>query len=396
MSYEFPSGDFPPLKNDLILRAARGEETERAPIWVMRQAGRYLPTYKQIRDEKETFFDLCEDPDTASRITLLPIEYYNKNGKHLIDAAIIFSDILVIPRAMGMEVHIYLDPLPNPLPPGVTKPGPHFPSPLKEPEDMSKLKESVDVKDSVLKHVFESLTVTRKKLGGQVPLIGFCGAPWTLMAYMIEGGASQTHRLSKLWLLLHPTESEQLLDRIADVCVDFLVGQVKAGAQLLQVFDSDAGALSPTDFETFSLPRLTRIAKEVRRRLAEELNISSQAIPIILFAKGASPKLAARAGYDVVSLDWSVDLRDHTAIPDNCFLQGNLDPSVLRGEKGIIRERTRKMCENFLKLRRGPGGGPRGWIANLGHGITPDVKPDHLQVFFESVHEFSASSSKGA
>ncbi|KIK30723.1 hypothetical protein PISMIDRAFT_308768 [Pisolithus microcarpus 441] len=331
--------DFPPLRNDLLLRAARGEHIDRAPVWVMRQAGRYLPEFRKVREDHE-FFEVCRTPELATEVTLQPIRRYTG----LVDAAIIFCDILVIPQALGMEV--------------LMNPGPTFTSPLETPADVAKLSEKVDV-DEELGYVFEALRMTRQKLEGQVPLIGFCGAPWTLMAYMIEGGASKTLQKSKTWLFKYPEESRALLKRISGICVDFLVGQVKAGAQLLQVFDSNAGDLSPHDFETFSAPTLRQISA------------------------------AARCGYDTVGLDWTEDPRDVVATLDvDACLQGNLDPVVLYGGRDAIEREVKRMCEAFRSAR---GGVTRGWIANLGHGITPGVDPEDLRWFFECVHKYSTN-----
>ncbi|EGO01619.1 hypothetical protein SERLA73DRAFT_103528 [Serpula lacrymans var. lacrymans S7.3] len=361
------SHDFPPLKNDLLLRAARGEQTERAPVWVMRQAGRYLPEFRKLRLSHE-FFDICRTPHLATEITVQPIRRYTG----LVDAAIIFSDILVVPQAMGMEV--------------LMNPGPVFTDPLSTPADISKLNHPVDV-DKELGYVFEAITQTRRALDGEVPLIGFCGAPWTLFAYMIEGGSSKTLQKAKTWLFKYPEESQALLMRIADICVDFLVGQVKAGAQLLQVFDSNAGDLSPHDFTTFSLPGLQHIVNRVRARLADS---SLPIVPITLFAKGASPALAARAGYDTVGLDWTQDPRDVVASGVTAALQGNLDPAVLYGGQEAIEREVKRMCSAFRTAR---GGSTRAWIANLGHGITPGVDPEDLRFFFECVHKYSAEGA---
>ncbi|KAI0289524.1 uroporphyrinogen decarboxylase [Russula brevipes] len=347
---------FPPLKNDLILRAARGEETERAPVWVMRQAGRYLPEFRAVRAEHE-FFEMCRTPSLACEVTLQPIRRY----MGLVDAAIIFSDILVIPQAMGMEV--------------LMNPAPNFPSPLDTPADIARLREHVDVHKE-LEYVFAAITRTRHGLRGEVPLIGFCGAPWTLFSYMVEGGGSKSLQKAKTWLFKYPQESKRLLARIANVCVDFLVGQVDAGAQLLQVFDSWAGELSPDDFAEFALPPLHHIATSV--------------LPLILFAKGANAPVsvaaAAAAGYDVLGLDWCIVPADaRTAVP-NKALQGNLDPTVLYGGREAIENGVRRMCAAF----RAGGSPPKGWITNLGHGITPGVDPDDLRWFFECVHKYSA------
>ncbi|KAG1753731.1 uroporphyrinogen decarboxylase [Suillus paluster] len=334
---------FPPLTNDLLLRAARGEQTDRAPVWVMRQAGRYLPEFRKIRENHE-FFEVCRTPDLATEITMQPIRRY----AGLLDAAIIFSDILVVPQAMGMEV--------------IMNPGPHFPNPLNTPEDMEKLPREVDV-EKELGYVFEALTLTRKTLAGQVPLIGFSGAPWTLMMYMIEGGGSQTRQKSKTWLFKYPEASKQLLERITDVCVRYLIGQVNAGAQLLQIFDSNAGDLSPYDFSKFALPYLKRIADEGSRGF-----------------EGATTPCHPR---DVARLtDGIIDGRTIT-------MQGNLDPVVLYGGKEAIEREVKRMCKAFQDAR---GGACKAWIANLGHGITPGVDPEDMKFFLECVHKYSAVS----
>ncbi|TRM68474.1 hypothetical protein BD626DRAFT_116691 [Schizophyllum amplum] len=319
---------FPDLKNDLLLRAARGEKTERAPVWVMRQAGRYLPEFRAVRAHHE-FFEICRTPELACEITVQPVRRYSG----VLDAAIIFSDILVIPQAMGMEV--------------IMNPGPSFPAPLDTPEDALKLPQTVDV-EKELKYVFDALTRTRHELKGEVPLIGFCGAPWTLFAYMVEGGGSKTLQKSKTWLFKYPEESKALLKRIADVCVDYLVGQVKAGAQKL------AAAQIP-------------------------------APPMTLFAKGANyalGSLAESAGYDVLGLDWAIEPSEaRKLVGGKVALQGNMDPSLLYGGRDAIEAAVKRMCESF-----GTGGG---WIANLGHGITPAVDPEDLRWFFECVHKYS-------
>ncbi|KAI0643751.1 uroporphyrinogen decarboxylase [Trametes meyenii] len=360
---------FPPLKNDLILRAARGEETERAPVWVMRQAGRYLPEFQAVRAH-HSFFEICRTPALAKELTLQPIRRYSG----LIDAAIIFSDILVVPQALGMEVQM--------------NPGPHFPDPLNVPADVERLSKDVDV-DKALGYVYEAITQTRHALNGEVPLIGFCGAPWTLFSYMIEGGGTKTFQKCKTWLFKYPEESKALLTRIADVCVDFLVGQIKAGAQLVQVFDSWAGELSPHHFQEFSLPSLQRISSGVRAKLAAA---GIPAIPMTLFAKGANselPALAQGAGYDVLGIDWCIDPTDaRAAVGNRVALQGNMDPNVLYGGHEAIEREVKRMAERFKN-----GKGTKAWIANLGHGITPGVNPDDLRWFFECVHKYSASGS---
>ncbi|TFL05540.1 uroporphyrinogen decarboxylase [Pterulicium gracile] len=356
--------NFPPLKNDLILRAARGEKTERVPVWVMRQAGRYLPEFREERKIHQ-FFEICRSPELACKVTLQPITRFSG----LLDASIIFSDILVVPQAMGMEV--------------IMNPGPHFPAPLETPDDISRLKDHVDV-DKELGYVFDAITTTRHALKGEVPLIGFSGAPWTLFAYMIEGGSSKTLQKSKSWLFKYPEESKKLLLRIADIVVEYLVGQVKAGAQLLQVFDSNAGDLSPHDFAEFALPSLIQISSRLRSILA------SDCPPLILFPKGANTSLATvaeKAGYDVVGIDWCITPTvARSLVGSKIILQGNMDPSLLVGGREAIEKNVKRMCSEF-----GAGGskGTVGWIGNLGHGITPQVDPEDLRFFLECMQKYS-------
>jgi len=273
---------------------------------------------------------------------------------------------------MGMEV--------------IMNPGPYFPDPLATPEDVKKLAPVVDVQKE-LKYVFDAITRTRIELKGEIPLIGFCGAPWTLFAYMVEGGGSKTFQKAKTWIFKYPAESKELLLRIAEVCIDFLVGQVKAGAQLLQIFDSWAGELSPYDFSQFSFPTLQYIATNVRRRLEQEILPHT---PMTLFAKGANhalKHLAENAGYDVLGLDWCIDPTEARQVVGNkVALQGNMDPNVLYGGRDAIETTVKRMCEGF---RRDKGG----WIANLGHGITPGVDPEDLRWFLECVAKHSSSST---
>ncbi|KAH8830603.1 Uroporphyrinogen decarboxylase [Flagelloscypha sp. PMI_526] len=354
--------DFPPLKNDLLLRAAKREKTTRAPVWIMRQAGRYLPEFREVRAQHD-FFTICRTPTLACEITLQPIRRFTG----LIDAAIIFSDILVVPQAMGMEV--------------LMNPGPFFPDPLNSPEDIKKLSENVDV-DKELGYVFEALTLTRKELKGEVPLIGFSGAPWTLFAYMVEGKGSKTFERAKAWLFKWPEETKTLLLRIANVIVDYLVGQVKAGAQLLQIFDSWASELSPYDFHQFSFPTLKLISTNLRARLVDA-NIPM--VPLTLFAKGAHASLgllAEEAGYDTLGLDWTQPPAiARQTVAGKVALQGNMDPGVLLGSREVIEDTVKRMCAEF--------GSEGGWIVNLGHGITPGIDPENVRWFFECVHKYS-------
>ncbi|KAI4810212.1 hypothetical protein CesoFtcFv8_014795 [Champsocephalus esox] len=356
--------DFPQLKNDTFLRAARGEETEHVPVWCMRQAGRYLPEFREFRAGKD-FFDTCRSPEACCELTLQPLRRFP------FDAAIIFSDILVIPQALGMDVQM------------VPGKGPTFPDPLKEPEDLQRLQPKVDV-EKELGYVFKAITLTRHKIDGKVPLIGFTGAPWTLMSYMIEGGGSNTHSKAKRWLYRHPQASHMLLKMLTDVIVEYLLGQVAAGAQALQVFESHAGILGPVEFNEFSLPYLRDIARRVKEKLKE----TAKDIPMIVFAKDAHYGLEdlSQSHYDVVGLDWTVDpraARERTG--GKVSLQGNMDPCALYAPKEHISKIVKKMLEGF---------GTRGYIANLGHGLYPDMDPENVGAFVEAVHTHSKQINK--
>ncbi|KZF25938.1 putative uroporphyrinogen decarboxylase [Xylona heveae TC161] len=364
------SPSFEPLKNDLLLRTARGEKVERAPKWVMRQAGRYLPEYHKAKGNRD-FFACCRDPEVASTLTLQPIERY----EGLIDAAIIFSDILVIPQAMGMLVEM------------VDKKGPHFPNPLKSPTDgqyQEIMDRKVDVKEE-LDYVYKAITLTRQKLKGRVPLLGFCGAPWTLMSYMVEGGGSKLFIQAKTWIYKYPEESKALLLKISQLCVEYLALQVLAGAQMIQVFDSWASELSPSTFKVFSLPYLRYIAANLPRRLEE---LGHKPVPMTIFAKGAWYALddLCESGYDVVGLDWLQDPAAAVKIAKGrVVLQGNADPGILYGDRAAISQTVKEMVHGF-------GGGKKGWIANLGHGITPFVDPEQLKFYFEEIHRLTSSA----
>ncbi|KAL7266752.1 Uroporphyrinogen decarboxylase in heme biosynthesis [Rhizina undulata] len=325
---------FAPLRNDLILRAARGEDVERPPIWMMRQAGRYLPEYNQAKGNRD-FFAVCRDPETASTITLQPIECY----AGLVDAAIIFSDILVIPQAIGMTVEM------------LEAKGSYFPDPLRSPENLKKLRTDVDVNEE-LGYVFEAITLTREKLDGRAPLLGFIGAPWTLMSYMIEGGGSKIFRFVKSFILKWPEESKWLLARIKEVAVEFLAQQVVAGA---------------------------RISSELPKRLRE---LGVEPVPMTVFAKGAWYALdnLCQSGYNVVALDWTHDPAEAMKVANGrVALQGNIDPNVLYGGREAITQAVERMAKGY-------GGGKKGWIINLGHGITPFVDPEDLKWFFQECH----------
>lgn len=352
--------NFPQLKNDRLLRAAKGENVDRTPVWVMRQAGRYLPEFRAVR-EKFSFFKICQTPELAAEVTLQPIERFE------LDAAIIFSDILVVPQALGLIVEMRAGE------------GPVLPEPLKSPDDLIRLNKCVDVGEK-LGYVGEAVTLTRTKLDGKVPLIGFAGAPWTLMCYMIEGGGSKTMSKAKKWIYQWPEASKELLSIITSVTVAYLTMQAKSGAQLLQVFESNAEYLGPDQFNEFSLPYLRDIAKRVKENLRVNGGGEAVDVPMTVFAKGAhyALKELSDSEYDVIGIDWTIDpVEARKQVGPNKTLQGNLDPCALYGSKESIKKRTEEMVKKFGKGRH---------IANLGHGIYPDVDPEHLKVFIDSVH----------
>jgi uroporphyrinogen decarboxylase len=358
------SQQFAPLQNDLILRAALGQPTERVPVWIMRQAGRYLPEYNEVKGTAD-FFTVCRTKELAAEITIQPIRRFSSMGCPL-DAAIIFTDILVVPQALGMEVQM------------LESKGPSFPSPLVDPKDLEKL-DSVSVAVERLQYVFDAITLTRTKLNGEVPLIGFSGAPWTLMAYMIEGGGSKTYNKAKSWLYNYPEATHCLMQRLTDVIIVYLIRQIEAGAQLLQIFDSWAAELSPQCFETFSLPYLNQIAREVKAKYSQ--------VPLIIFPKGANYSIEwfandSESKYDVIGLDWTISPSTARAIvKDKKSLQGNLDPCVLFASKEKIRDEVKQMLEGFGTTQR--------LIGNLGHGLTPSHKIESVAAFIEAIRDLS-------
>ncbi|KAI3406120.2 HEM12 [Candida oxycetoniae] len=356
---------FAPLKNDLILRAAKGQKVERAPIWIMRQAGRYLPEYHEVKGDRD-FFQSCQDAEIASTLTIQPIDRFDG----LIDAAIIFSDILVIPQAMGFEINM------------VEGKGPVFADPLRHPDDLAK----IDLKPDISKKLdwaYKSITLTREKLNGRVPLLGFVGAPWTLLVYMTEGQGSKMFRFAKQWIFEYPDAAHKLLQATCDACVEFLAQQVVAGAQMLQVFESWAGELGPDDFNTFSLPYLKQIAAKLPKRL-KELGVTDE-IPLTVFGKGAWYSLddLCEAGYDCVSLDWTFDPKVARKIVGNrrVTLQGNLDPGVMYGSDQLIEQKVKEMINGF---------GIQNYIINFGHGTHPFMNPDKIKLFLESCHKYGS------
>jgi uroporphyrinogen decarboxylase len=339
--------------NDLLLRACRREPVERPPVWMMRQAGRYLPEYRKVR-ERADFLTMCGTPELAVEVTLQPVDIIG------VDAAIIFSDILVVPQAMGMALTVDE---------GV---GPRFGSPIRTAQDLKRLRPVVP--EEGLGYMLDAVRLARHELEGRVPLIGFAGAPWTLASYMIEGGGTKTFAVAKRMLAEHPTLAHELLDRLAHAVGQFLVAQVRAGAQVVQLFDSWAGALAPADFRAFALPYLARAARTAK----------SAGVPVIVFAPGAGwalEELAEATGADVIGVDWQVEARDarERLAAHGVAVQGNLDPTWLYAPPAEIERRTRGMLADF---------GGRGHIANLGHGILPDVPVAHAKTFVDTVKQW--------
>ena len=338
--------------NDLFLRACRREPVERTPVWMMRQAGRYLPEYRAVRARAD-FLSMVTTPELAVEVTLQPVDLLG------VDAAIIFSDILVVPQAMGMTLSVE------------DGTGPRFHEPLRSDADVDRLRE-VEVEQD-LRYMLDALRLARRELDGRVPLIGFAGAPWTLMSYRVEGAGSKSFARAKALLAESPATAHRLLERLAGTVGRFLVAQVAAGAQAVQLFDSWAGALGPRDFREFALPYLTESVRVARQAGA----------PVIAFAPGAGWALDAIAGTgaDVVGVDWQTEAADARSRlgSDQVALQGNLDPCWLYATPEVIRERTHDMLRAF---------GPRGHIANLGHGILPDVPVAHARAFIDAVREW--------
>jgi uroporphyrinogen decarboxylase len=338
------------LQNDLLLRTLRGEQTSRAPVWMMRQAGRYLPDYIKLR-EKYSFFQRCQTPELAAAITLQPVDQIG------VDAAILFSDILVVPQAMGMEVQMQ------------EGKGPLLPHPVRIQKDLLGL-QIPDVEDR-LAYVFEAIRLTKKLLQARVPLIGFAGSPWTLLCYMVQGSGSKTFDEAKAFCYTQPELARSLLEMITETTIAYLKGQVKAGVDVIQIFDSWGGLLGRDDFEELSLVYLRRIIAALK-----------QEVLTIIFAKGAwqsIPELA-QTGADGLGIDWCIE--PHTArelAGSQITLQGNFDPAKLLSPIPVIKKEVRTMLNNF---------GKGSYIANLGHGILPNTAVDHARAFVDTIKEY--------
>ena len=338
------------LQNDLLLRALKGEKTERVPVWMMRQAGRYLPDYMKLK-AKYDFFTRVQTPELATAITLQPVDQVG------VDAAIIFSDILVIPQAMGKEVLME------------EGKGPSLPSVIQTQKDVDALR--TDGVDESLKYVMDALSLTKRELNGRVPLIGFAGAPWTILCYMVEGKGSKTWDKAKQFAYTQPLVAHSLLQKITDITIAYLKAQVKAGVDTVQVFDSWAGSLSPSDFKLYAQPYLLQIADALK-----------DDAPVILFPKGSwyALKELSESSASGLGIDWCISPQVARELTGNKItLQGNFDPSRLLAPIPEIRRAVKEMIDGF---------GPGRYIANLGHGIMPNVPVEHAKAFVEAVKEF--------
>ncbi len=338
------------LKNDLLIRVAKGEKTERTPVWLMRQAGRILPEYRAVRAKVSGFKELVETPDLASEVTVQPVDLLN------VDAAIIFSDILVVPEAMGLSYKM------------TEKKGPFFPETIQSHADFKRLKVADPAE---LSYVYDAIKITKKELSDRVPLIGFSGAPWTIFAYMTEGSASKTFSKARRILYTDPNMAHALLDMITDTTIGYLKAQIEAGADIIQVFDSWAGVLPPEHYSEFSVKYLSTICNSIDE------------VPITVFAKGSwfALKEINTLNCDTIGLDWNINAKEAQKVVTNKALQGNLDPCALYGSFQEIKSETKKMLNQFDDHPH---------IANLGHGVYPDTDPDKVKCFVETVKELSS------
>jgi uroporphyrinogen decarboxylase len=345
------------LKNDLLLRALLCEPTPRRPIWLMRQAGRYLPEYRATRGKAGSFMAMCTNPELACEVTLQPIDRYP------LDAAILFSDILTIPHAMDVGLEFEAGE------------GPKIARPVRSAADVDRLK--IPDPAHELRYVIDAVALIRRELGGRVPLIGFAGSPWTVGTYMVEGGGSKTFGRIKRMMYEAPDVLHRLLAVLARATIDYLNAQIAAGAQAVMLFDTWGGVLTPAQYDEFSLEYMTQIVAALTR------NADGRRVPNIVFTKGGGAWLGkiAAMGCDAVGVDWTTDLSAaRAAVGSRVALQGNLDPSALFAPPDTLRQETRKVLDSY-------GAGP-GHVFNLGHGITPDVDPERVAVLVDTVRGY--------
>lgn len=347
------------LKNDRFLKALAREPVDCTPVWMMRQAGRYLPEYRALRAKAGDFMSLCTNPQLACEVTLQPLERFP------LDAAILFSDILTIPDAMGLGLYFE------------TGEGPRFKKTVRSQADVDDL--PVPDPHTDLEYVIDAVKVIRKELNGRVPLIGFSGSPWTLATYMVEGGSSKDFRTAKALAFDQPEVMHALLDKLADSVIVYLNAQIEAGAQAVQIFDTWGGALSHRAYQTYSLQYMQKIVDGLIKEH------EGRSVPVILFTKNGGQwlELMADTGATALGLDWTTDIgAARQRVGDRVALQGNMDPSMLYASPATIKQEVDTILESFGK--------GSGHVFNLGHGITPDVKPEHAGAFIEAVHELSS------
>jgi len=350
----------PPLKNDRLLRALLRQPVDITPVWMMRQAGRYLPEYRATRARAGSFLDLCKNPELACEVTLQPLERFP------LDAAILFSDILTIPDAMGLGLYF------------TEGEGPRFERPVRDEAAVRSL--GVPDPEQDLGYVMDAVRTIRRELNGRVPLIGFSGSPWTLATYMVEGGGTKNFARTKGMMFDRPELMHRLLTTVADAVIAYLNAQVAAGAQAVMIFDTWGGVLTPRDYEDFSLTYMQRIIQGLVRESEQ------RTVPVILFTKGGGQWLErmSETGCDALGVDWTTNLADaRLRVRDRVALQGNLDPCILYASPARIRQEVGRVLESY---GRGPG-----HVFNLGHGIHPDVNPEHASALVEAVHELSAT-----
>lgn len=349
----------PPLRNDRLLRALRRQPTDRTPVWLMRQAGRYLPEYRATRASAGSFLAMAKTPELACEVTLQPLRRFP------LDAAILFSDILTVPDAMGLGLYF------------VEGEGPKFARTVRSPADLAALR-TPDM-ETDLRYVMDAVRLIRRELDGAVPLIGFSGSPWTLATYMVEGGSSKAFTKIKQMMYAEPQTLHLLLDKLADSVIAYLNAQIKAGAQSVMVFDTWGGVLTPRDYRDFSLQYMHKIVDGLIREN------EGRRVPVTLFTKNGGQWLEqiAATGCDALGLDWTTDIADaKRRVGDKVALQGNMDPSMLYAAPARIREEVATILAGF--------GSGNGHVFNLGHGIHQDVDPEHAGVFVNAVHELSA------
>ncbi len=347
------------LKNDRFLRALLRQPVDMTPVWMMRQAGRYLPEYRATREKAGSFMDLCKNPDLACEVTIQPLERFP------LDAAILFSDILTIPDAMGLGLYFS------------EGEGPKFERPVRDRAAVDAL--GVPDPEQDLGYVMDAVRTIRRELDGRVPLIGFSGSPWTLATYMVEGGSTKTFARSKGMMFDEPAAMHALLGKLADSVTAYLNAQIAAGAQAVMVFDTWGGTLTPSDYRAFSLDYMQRIVDGLTREA------DGRRVPVILFTKGGGQWLEwmADTGCDALGLDWTLDIGDaRRRVGDRVALQGNLDPCTLYASPEAIRRAVGEILAGY-------GNGP-GHVFNLGHGIHPAIPPEHAGAMIEAVHELSA------